>query len=109
MPRCQPRSEYHGGSMNPRPLGRSGLRVVPLGFGANVFGWTVDQPKALRILDRFIDAGFNAIDTAYVYSRWVPGNIGGESETRIGNWLKPNPARRSQIVVTTNQARTRDP
>jgi aryl-alcohol dehydrogenase-like predicted oxidoreductase len=87
--------------MNTRPLGRSGLRIVPLVFGANVFGWTVDQPNALRILDRFIDAGFNAIDTADVYSRWVPGNKGGESETMIGNWLKANPTRRSNIVLIT--------
>ena len=87
--------------MNTRPLGRSGLRIVPLVFGANVFGWTVDQPNALRILDRFIGAGFNAIDTADVYSRWVAGNQGGESETMIGNWLKANPTRRSQLVLIT--------
>jgi aryl-alcohol dehydrogenase-like predicted oxidoreductase len=92
---------YHGGSMNTRPLGRSGLRIVPLVFGANVFGWTVDQPNALRILDRFVGAGFNAIDTADVYSRWVPGNKGGESETMIGNWLRSNPSRRSQLVLIT--------
>jgi aryl-alcohol dehydrogenase-like predicted oxidoreductase len=87
--------------MNTRPLGRSGLRIAPLVFGANVFGWTVDQPTAFRLLDRFIDAGFNAIDTADVYSRWVPGNKGGESETMIGNWLKANPTRRSQLVLIT--------
>jgi len=87
--------------MNTRPLGRSGLRIAPLVFGANVFGWTVDQPNAFRLLDRFVDAGFNAIDTADVYSRWVPGNKGGESETMIGNWLKASPARRSQIVLIT--------
>ena len=68
------------GAMNLRPLGRSGLRIAPLVFGANVFGWTVDQPTAFRLLDRFVDAGLNAIDTADVYSRWVPGNKGGESE-----------------------------
>ena len=87
--------------MNSRPLGRSGLRIAPLVFGANVFGWTVDQPTAFRLLDRFVDAGLNAIDTADVYSRWVPGNQGGESETMIGNWLKASPARRSQIVLIT--------
>jgi len=87
--------------MNTRPLGRSGLRIAPLVFGANVFGWTVDQPTAFRLLDRFIDAGFNAIDTADVYSRWVPGNKGGESETMIGNWLKADPTRRSQLVLIT--------
>lgn len=87
--------------MNTRPLGRSGLRIAPLVFGANVFGWTVDQPTAFRLLDRFIDAGFNAVDTADVYSRWVPGNKGGESETMIGNWLKASPRRRPQLVLIT--------
>jgi aryl-alcohol dehydrogenase-like predicted oxidoreductase len=84
-----------------RPLGRSGLQIAPLVFGANVFGWTVDEPTAFRLLDRFVDGGLNAIDTADVYSRWVPGNKGGESEAMIGNWLKRNPARRSQIVLIT--------
>ncbi len=87
--------------MNTRPLGRSALRIAPLVFGANVFGWTVDQPTAFRLLDRFVDAGLNAVDTADVYSRWVPGNRGGESETTIGNWLKASPARRSQVVLIT--------
>jgi aryl-alcohol dehydrogenase-like predicted oxidoreductase len=87
--------------MNTRPLGRSGLRIAPLVFGANVFGWTVDQPNAFKLLDRFVDSGLNAIDTADVYSRWVPGNKGGESETMIGNWLKASPKRRSQIVLIT--------
>ena len=87
--------------MDPRPLGRSGLRIAPLVFGANVFGWTVDQATACELLDRFVDSGLNAIDTADVYSRWVPGNKGGESETMIGNWLKRSPARRQQIVLIT--------
>ena len=87
--------------MNTRPLGRSGLRIAPLVFGANVFGWTVDQPTAFRLLDRFVDAGLSAVDTADVYSRWVPGNKGGESETMIGNWLKASPARRSQVALIT--------
>ncbi|HUN70425.1 MAG TPA: aldo/keto reductase [Burkholderiales bacterium] len=87
--------------MNTRALGRSGIRIVPLVFGANVFGWTVDQPTAFRLLDRFVDSGLNAVDTADVYSRWVPGNKGGESETMIGNWLKASPARRSQVVLIT--------
>ncbi len=85
--------------MEQRALGGSGLRIAPLVFGANVFGWTVDQPTAFRLLDRFVDAGLNAIDTADVYSRWVPGNKGGESETMIGNWLRASPARRSQVVL----------
>src|SRR5258705_8790011 len=87
--------------MVPRPLGRSGLRIAPLVFGANVFGWTVDQPTAIRLLDRFVDGGLNAIDTADVYSRWVTGNKGGESETMIGHWLKASPARRAQVVLIT--------
>ena len=87
--------------MNLRPLGRSGLRIAPLVFGANVFGWTVDQPTAIRLLDRFVDGGLNAIDTADVYSRWVTGNKGGESETMIGHWLKGSPARRAQVVLIT--------
>ncbi len=87
--------------MTLRPLGRSGLRIMPVVFGANVFGWTVDQPTAIRLLDRFVDGGLNAIDTADVYSRWVPGNKGGESETMIGHWLKASPARRAQVVLIT--------
>ncbi|MBV8033318.1 MAG: aldo/keto reductase [Betaproteobacteria bacterium] len=84
-----------------RPLGRSGLEIAPLVFGANVFGWTVDEPTAFSLLDRFVDAGLNAIDTADVYSRWVPGNQGGESEAIIGNWLKRTPSRRDQVVLIT--------
>jgi len=87
--------------MELRPLGRSGLRIAPLVFGANVFGWTVDQPTAFRLLDRLVDSGLNAIDTADVYSRWVSGNKGGESETMIGNWLKRSPARRAEVVLIT--------
>lgn len=87
--------------MNTRPLGHTSIRIAPLVFGGNVFGWTVDQPTAFRLLDRFVDAGLNAIDTADVYSRWFPGNKGGESETIIGNWLKASPARRAQVVLIT--------
>jgi aryl-alcohol dehydrogenase-like predicted oxidoreductase len=87
--------------MDKRPLGRSGLRIAPLVFGGNVFGWTIDQPTAFKLLDRFVDAGLNAVDTADVYSRWAPGNKGGESETIIGHWLKASPARRAQIVLIT--------
>src|SRR5690242_14916298 len=87
--------------MNTRPLGRSGLKIAPVVFGANVFGWTVtDQAAASRLLDRFVDSGLNAIDTADVYSRWVSGNQGGESETMIGNWLKSS-AKREKIVLIT--------
>ena len=65
--------------MQPRPLGNTGLQIAPLVFGGNVFGWTVDEPRSFELLDAFVDAGFNAIDTADVYSRWVPGHEGGES------------------------------
>ena len=87
--------------MKTRLLGRSGLQIAPVVFGANVFGWTVDQPTALKLLDRFVGGGLNAIDTADVYSRWVAGNTGGESETMIGQWLKQSPARREKVVLIT--------
>lgn len=87
--------------MNTRPLGRSGLKIAPVVFGANVFGWTVDQPTCMKLLDRFVDSGLNAIDTADVYARWVPGNKGGESETMIGNWFKASPGKREKVVLVT--------
>jgi aryl-alcohol dehydrogenase-like predicted oxidoreductase len=87
--------------MEKRKLGRSDLQIAPIVFGGNVFGWTVDQSSAFRILDAFVDAGFNAIDTADTYSRWVPGNKGGESETIIGNWLKQGGGRRERVVIFT--------
>jgi aryl-alcohol dehydrogenase-like predicted oxidoreductase len=69
-------------------LGRSDLAVAPLAFGGNVFGWTADEPTAFALLDAFVARGFNLIDTADVYSRWVPGHVGGESEAIIGRWLR---------------------
>ncbi|HWI37495.1 MAG TPA: aldo/keto reductase [Burkholderiales bacterium] len=87
--------------MKKRALGRSGIEIAPLVFGGNVFGWTVDESRAPGLLDRFVDGGLNAIDTADVYSRWAPGNRGGESETLIGKWLKRSPSRRSKVVVIT--------
>src|SRR4029078_4577881 len=86
--------------MKPRPLGRSGIEVAPLAFGANVFGWTVDEPTAFRLLDAFVDHGFNLVDTADVYSRWAPGNSGGESETVIGRWIARS-GRRDRLVIAT--------
>lgn len=71
-----------------RPIGRSGLSTPPLVLGGNVFGWTATGEEAFRILDRFVDAGGTMIDTADVYSAWVSGNQGGESESLIGEWLK---------------------
>jgi aryl-alcohol dehydrogenase-like predicted oxidoreductase len=87
--------------MHQRPLGRTGLQIAPIVFGGNVFGWTADEKRSFELLDAFVDAGFNAIDTADVYSRWVPGHEGGESETLIGRWLRANPARRQQVVLFT--------
>ena len=70
-----------------RRLGRSPLLVSPICFGGNVFGWTADEPTSFALLDAFVGAGFNFIDSADAYSRWVPGHSGGESETIIGRWL----------------------
>ncbi len=83
-----------------RPLGQSGLNTAPLIFGGNVLGWTIDQAISFRVLDAFVDAGFNAIDTADVYSRWLPGHVGGESETIIGEWLKAR-GRRDDVLILT--------
>jgi aryl-alcohol dehydrogenase-like predicted oxidoreductase len=86
--------------MEKRQLGRSGLEVVPLCFGGNVFGWTIDEPTSHRILDAFVAKGFNFIDTADMYSRWAPGNSGGESETIIGSWLKGRGDRDKLVIAT---------
>jgi aryl-alcohol dehydrogenase-like predicted oxidoreductase len=83
-----------------RKLGSSGLDVSPLMLGGNVFGWTIDEPSSFKILDAFVDAGLNFIDTADIYSTWVPGHTGGESETIIGNWLKRS-GKRSKIILAT--------
>jgi aryl-alcohol dehydrogenase-like predicted oxidoreductase len=87
--------------MERRKIGNSALEISPIVFGGNVLGWTVDQANAFRILDAFLEAGFNAIDTADTYSRWVPGNSGGESETIIGNWLKQGGGRRERSLIFT--------
>jgi len=84
-----------------RTLGRSGIEVRPLAFGGNVFGWTADAPTSYRLLDAFVDAGFNFIDTADAYSFWIPGNKGGESETIIGDWLAQRPGMRAKVVIGT--------
>jgi len=86
--------------MQLRPLGRSGLEVSPLAFGGNVFGWTVDEKLSFRLLDAWLDAGFNFVDTADVYSSWVPGHTGGESETIIGKWLSQSGKRRRVVLAT---------
>ena len=87
--------------MERRPLGRTGISIAPLVLGTNVFGWTIDEATSFSILDAFVDAGFDAIDTADVYSRWVPGNKGGESETIIGRWIQRNPSKRDRVHILT--------
>jgi aryl-alcohol dehydrogenase-like predicted oxidoreductase len=91
-----------------RELGRSGLQVSPLCFGGNVFGWTVDAATSFSLLDAWLDAGFNFIDTADMYSTWVPGHTGGESETVIGQWLKAG-GRRDRIVLATKVGKPMGP
>jgi aryl-alcohol dehydrogenase-like predicted oxidoreductase len=86
--------------MEYRPLGRSELQVSSLCFGGNVFGWTADERTSFSLLDAWIDAGFNFVDTADVYSRWAPGHAGGESESVIGRWIRQG-GRRSRLVIAT--------
>ena len=86
--------------MKHRELGRSGLLVAPLAFGGNVFGWSADEATSFSLLDAFVDAGFNLVDTADVYSRWAQGHSGGESETVIGKWFKKS-GRRDAVVIAT--------
>jgi aryl-alcohol dehydrogenase-like predicted oxidoreductase len=90
----------HDNKMNLRRLGQSDLHIAPLMLGGNVFGWNVDEATSFIILDAFVDAGFNAIDTANTYSRWVPGHQGGESESIIGKWLKAG-GKRDRVVIAT--------
>ncbi|HTV85329.1 MAG TPA: aldo/keto reductase [Dyella sp.] len=87
-----------------RQLGRSDLSIAPLAFGGNVFGWSVDEQRSFELLDAFVDAGFNLIDTADVYSAWAPGNRGGESETIIGKWLKRS-GKREHVAIATKVAK----
>jgi aryl-alcohol dehydrogenase-like predicted oxidoreductase len=83
-----------------RTLGRSGIEIAPLALGGNAFGWTADEATSFSLLDAFVGAGFNLIDTADTYSRWVPGHKGGESETIIGKWLKRSGRRRDVVIAT---------
>ncbi|BAV48214.1 aldo/keto reductase [Mesorhizobium loti] len=86
--------------MQKRRLGRTDLSIAPLVLGGNVFGWTADEKTSFDLLDRFVGGGLNAIDTADAYSRWVPGNKGGESETIIGSWMKDRGNRDKVVVIT---------
>ena len=83
-----------------RKLGHSGLLVSPLAFGGNIFGWTVDEARSFQLLDAYVGAGLNFVDTADLYSKWVPGNQGGESETIIGKWFKSS-GNRAKVVLAT--------
>ncbi|MBL8290156.1 MAG: aldo/keto reductase [Rubrivivax sp.] len=91
------------GTLPLRPLGRSGLLVAPLALGGNVFGWTADERTSFAVLDAFVDGGFNLIDTADIYSRWVSGHTGGESEAIIGRWLAAgaSSSRRDKVLIAT--------
>ena len=84
--------------MEKRSLGQSGIAIAPIVFGGNVFGWTADEARSFELLDRFAERGFNAVDTADVYSVWVPGHKGGESETLLGQWLKQR-GRRDDVLI----------
>ena len=86
--------------MTKRALGRSGISIAPLALGGNVFGWTIDEKVSFKVLDAFVDFGFNLVDTANMYSAWVPGHKGGESESCIGAWLKAT-GKRDRIVLAT--------
>ncbi|HSR12972.1 MAG TPA: aldo/keto reductase [Thermodesulfobacteriota bacterium] len=86
--------------MEKRKLGGSGLKIFPLALGGNVFGWTADEQRSFELLDAFVGAGFDFIDTADVYSKWFPGNKGGESEAVIGRWLKRSGKRKEVIIAT---------
>lgn len=86
--------------LHTRELGRSGLHAAPLAFGGNVFGWSADASTSFALLDAFVEAGCNLIDTADIYSAWVPGNHGGESETLIGQWLKRS-GKRDKVLIAT--------
>ncbi len=86
--------------MKKRKLGNTLIEVAPLAFGGNVFGFTIDEQTSFKLLDAFVDEGFNLIDTSDSYSRWVPGNKGGESETIIGNWLKKS-GKKDKVIIAT--------
>jgi aryl-alcohol dehydrogenase-like predicted oxidoreductase len=90
----------HDTEMQNRRLGRSDLHIAPLILGGNVFGWNVDEATSFALLDAFVDAGFNSVDTADSYSRWIAGHTGGESETVIGHWLKRS-GKRGKVVIAT--------
>src|SRR5215216_5022221 len=87
--------------METRPIGISGIEVAPIALGGNVVDWTADEATSFAVLDAFVDAGGTMIDTADVYTAWVPGHSGGESERLIGRWLKRDPSKRGKVVIAT--------
>ena len=87
--------------MGKRPIGTSGIEVAPIALGGNVFDWTADEATSFAVLDAFVDAGGTMIDTADVYTAWVEGHTGGESERLIGRWLKRDPSKRNKVVIAT--------
>ena len=93
-------TDKNGNQLEYRKLGNSAIEVAPLAFGGNVFGWTADEATSFSLLDKFVDAGLNLVDTADVYSRWASGNKGGESETIIGKWIRQG-GRRDKLVIAT--------
>jgi aryl-alcohol dehydrogenase-like predicted oxidoreductase len=86
--------------MQKRPIGQTGIEIAPIMFGGSVFGWSADEPTSFALMDAFVDHGFNCIDTADVYSLWVPGNSGGESETIIGKWIAARGSREKVVLAT---------
>src|SRR6195952_4647271 len=94
--------------MHMRQLGKTGLSISPIVFGSNIFGWTADEKTSFSLLDAFFGAGFNTIDTADVYSAWVPGNKGGDSEEIIGKWLK-NAGKRDKVIIATKVGKPMGP
>jgi len=94
--------------MQNHTLGTTDITIAPLAFGGNVFGWTADEAMSFRLLDAFVEAGFNLIDTADVYSHWAPGNQGGESETVFGKWLKRS-GKRDRVVIATKVGKEMGP
>ena len=94
--------------MEKRELGTSGIKVIPFCFGGNVFGWTIDEPTSFNLLDALVDSGLDFIDTADVYSTWVPGNKGGDSEAIIGKWLKKS-GKRDKVIIATKVGKPMGP
>jgi aryl-alcohol dehydrogenase-like predicted oxidoreductase len=94
--------------MQKHELGTSGINVTPFCFGGNVFGWTADEQTSFKLLDAYVDSGLDFIDTADVYSAWVPGNKGGESETIIGKWLKRS-GKRDKVIIATKVGKPMGP